>query len=136
MDALQYVVTFGGAVAVVLGWWKVVWPRLRSFTRKANSALDTLVGSDAITDPQTGRELRPAQPGAGVRLANVESALVQIGAAVTELSEIRNELVDHHRRIERLEASAIERIVTKAESASAWQAVAAAQQSDPTEEPS
>lgn len=134
LGALQYAVAAAALAVVVAGWAKWFLPRWRKVWRRANSALDTIGGSDAIVDPSSGRELRPAQPPLGTRLASLEDAVVQIVGVVTEMSELRNTVSQHEERLGSLEHAAIERVVSKAESAAAWTAIAEAQKAPPPPE--
>lgn len=101
---------------------------------------DALVGRDAVVDSITGRELAPALPGIGQRMANVETAIVAIAQQQQEIADLKVTSAIHDREIARLgdgqarlEAAMVERIVTKAESAAAWRAMEAAAQAEPTE---
>jgi hypothetical protein len=93
---------------------------------------DALVGREAVKDSITGRELSPALPGIGQRMANVETAIVAIAQQQQEIADLKVTVAVHDREIgkladgqARLEAAAVERVVSKAESAAAWRAMEA-----------
>lgn len=107
------------AVGVLGGaWLKYGRPKWRRFTSKLDAGFESIVGRDAIIDKASGREKAPAVPGIGVRMASVEDSL-----AILVSSQKR--LDDHDHRIGKLEEAAVERIVTRADSALAWRAIRA-----------
>lgn len=133
-----------GLVAAIGGAW-LRWgrPRARSFKRQAVAGRDAIIGRDAIVDTITGRELAPALPGIGARMASVEGAQVEMLDAVKHIATLlesqqaQDRRIDaHEARLQALEKGYVERVVTKAESTAAWQAVTAvAEQAAHLDEP-
>lgn len=116
-DWATFAYTVAGIIVITIGWWKGVRPWLRRIRATGTAIVETLVGRDPIIDHATGKELVPAQPGLGVRMATMESAIAL-------LADANATLANHERRIGALEQNQIERIVTRAESANMWRAVA------------
>ena len=125
---------------MLLGWLRVVRPRIRKARATLTSAQDALLGREAIIDSITGREIAPALPGVGSRMAHQEQQMELLTVSVTKLVDqqqhqiaLERRVDGHEDRIKGLEDAAIERVVGKAESASAWRAMEAiAKQGDPT----
>ena len=73
MDALSKaligVMTLG---AMIFGFFRWVRPKLKQASADIQAGRDALVGRDAIYDTITGKELAPALPGIGVRMATTE----------------------------------------------------------------
>ncbi len=118
-----------GAVVAHFRW---VRPKYRRGRDMFVAGRDSLIGRPAIVDTITGKELSPALPGIGNRMENVEQNQIETRdalrhiAAVMEGQQIQDRRIDDHEtRLHALEAAAVERIVTKAESAAAWRAVEA-----------
>lgn len=113
--------TLAGALVAVFSliaaWWRWVRPRWHSARRTATAVVETLVGREPIIDAATGRELVAPQPGLGMRMATIESALEKLADAKTTLD-------DHETRIGHLERSQMERLVARAESAQMFRAIA------------
>ena len=125
-----------GVVAIltgVAGWLKVVRPWWRGLRRDYIAGRDALVGRDAVVDSITGRELAPALPGIGQRMANVETAIVAIAQQQQDITELKTATEDIDHRVSKLEAAYVERIVTKQESAQAWRAIESAINAEPDE---
>lgn len=135
---------FIAALAGGLRWWtrKDENGQPRAFPRRLSNVVDravhTLIGRDAIMDPDSGKELKPAQPGIGERIGRVETTQHEISATLGSLSSVVEELAQtnakvvriherldgHEERIVKLEEGAAERIVSRAESAEAFRAIA------------
>lgn len=122
-----------GALALLGKYALKGWRWQRAFSRKATAVADSILGRDAVVDSITGKEIAPALPGMGVRMAHQEQQMEAITVAVTKLASQQEYLVDHERRIKALEDQAVERVVTRAESAAAWRAVEAVAKNDPPE---
>jgi len=126
------IVLLGAVVgALALLWTKVgrrSWRAYRSARTKVTAVSDAILGRDAVVDTITGREIAPALPGMGVRMAHQEQQMEAITAAVTRLASQQEALTDHERRIKALEEASVERVVTKAESAAAFRAIEAVAQ--------
>lgn len=121
-----------GVLTVLVGWLKVIRPAWRHGWGKVTAAFDSINGRPAIVDSITGAEIEPALPGIGVRMAHQEAVSVELAAAVSRLADTQEQhlaLARQVRRIDdrvaKLEAAAVERVVTKVESAEAWRAVQA-----------
>lgn len=123
-----------GLSALLGGWWRWVRPRYRKAKRTVAAVTETLVGRDAITDPSTGRELVPAQPGLGVRMATMEEAIVRLSHMDGRVTAVETTVGEHTRQIAELRDARIERLVTQAESAQAWRAMADGELTDDDEE--
>lgn len=99
------------------------WRHYRPSARRASAALDAIIGKEAVTD-RAGNLIEPAQPGLVHRVATVEEAVVEL-RHVTALYIETQKRIDHQDiRIKALEDARIERLVTQAESAQMWRAVA------------
>lgn len=127
-----------GALGII---WKVV-VRGRSTWRSAHAVftkiVDTLVGREAVVDTITGEEKLPALPGIGVRMAHQEQQMELLAITVTKLvdqqvhqTQLAQRVDEHDDRLRVLEAAQVERVITRAESAQAWQAMEAAINSTP-----
>ena len=122
------IVAVAAAVGALVILWKYglkAWRGWRLARAKVGAVTDAILGRDALVDSITGREIAPALPGMGVRMAHQEQQMEAITLAVTRLASQHEALTDHERRIKALEDSAVERVVTRAESAAAWRAVEA-----------
>lgn len=113
------------------GWWKRVRPWWKGLKRDLIGGRDALLGREAVTDSITGKELAPAQPGVGVRIANVESAIVTLAQLHVDINDLKASRDEHGQRITKLEDAAVERVVGRAESAAAFQAIEAAIKATP-----
>lgn len=130
-DGLQVALTTCTLLALWVGWVKAVRPKVRQFVRRWTSAGDALVGRPSIYDPASGRELAPELPGIGQRMATVEDAVKTLTETVAALDSINHRLDRHERQIGQnteniavIMTAAAERIVTKAEAAEMWRAIA------------
>lgn len=136
LEQTDTLVGIAGGLVVVLGallaWLRWIRPKVRRAVGRTGAALDTIAGRPPIVDNITGRELAPALPSIGERMASVEQRVDRLVEVIEGQHRQDVRLDDHEHRIEQLENAAIERIATKAESAKAWNAIAAvAQQHDP-----
>ena len=110
--------------ASVLGALAVLWKAIQRARKRAKdvsgdvvAVRDSILGRPAVVDSITGKELAPALPGIGQRMDTVERALVALADQHTAIE-------DHETRIKALEDARVERVVTQAESAAMWHAVA------------
>lgn len=125
MDALTKAIAFAvTAVGAMFGIYRWFRPKWRAISADVQAGRDALVGRDAVVDSITGKELAPALPGIGVRMATMETA-------VAKLVETTLRLDDHELRITSLEEGAVERVAAKLESAQAWRAVEAVAKATP-----
>lgn len=124
--AQEWAVILGGLVTVVaalVGWWRVVRPRIRRTRGEIVAIRDSILGREAIIDTITGVERAPALPGIGVRMAANEENLSRLTDAVAKIAESHVRLENHEQRIKALEDASVERVVARAESAQAWRAI-------------
>lgn len=113
-------------LAVLGGWLRWIRPRWRNGRREITAVRDAILGREAQFDSITGKEISPALPGMGVRMAHQEQQMELITSAVARLAETHERLENHESRIKKLEDAAVERVVARAESAAAWRAMEAA----------
>ena len=141
MDVTADVVALAVSVAALIGvavtWLRWVRPRIRRFFRQTTAVRDAILGREPIVDSITGKEIEPALPGLGVRMATTEQNVQAIAEGLAKIAEAQvnqqhlEERVDrleqdHDRRLKALEDARLERVVARAESANAWRAIAAA----------
>jgi hypothetical protein len=74
------------AVGIIWGAYRRGWPWLRRILRGVGVLWDTLVGSEPITHPVTGRELAPAKPGLGLRLERMEESQTALAETMRALA--------------------------------------------------
>jgi hypothetical protein len=119
--------TVGGLtiLAALVGYVRWARPGIKQAKSDFVAARDSIVGRDAVKDSITGREIEPALPGIGVRMAANERNLGRLTDAVAQIAQSHARLENHEERIVQLEAGAVERVMSKAESAAAWRAIAA-----------
>lgn len=140
LDNTQTVVAITGSGIAILaalgGWLKYIRPKLKKKTNAVWGAVETLAGRDAIVNRATGRVMVPAVPGIGIRMENLETKTDELTSVVKSLAKTHAVLDNHEQRIQRLEEAAVERVVTKAESAAAWRAIASIAHEPDADEPS
>jgi hypothetical protein len=112
-------------LTAVFAFFRWVRPKLKQAASDIQAGRDALIGRDAIHDTITGKELVPALPGIGVRMATTEQQMGVLTDAVAKLADSTLRLDDHDNRLRRLEEGVVERVVTRAESTAAWRAVEA-----------
>lgn len=134
-EALAAIVLVAGAIVTWVRWLR---PKIRNGVGQVVGVRDSILGRDAIVDTITGRQLAPALPGVGVRLADQERLLSEtsshlgtLSTAVAAIAESHKRLENHEERIIRLEGAVVERIVGHADSAAAWGAVEATTKAEP-----
>ena len=81
------------------------------------------MGRDAYIDPASGKEVE-ALPPLTTRVAHVEAAVVEFRHMVGLYTETQKRLDRLDHRVTALEDARVERIVSQAESAHMWRAVA------------
>jgi hypothetical protein len=127
--------------AMVVSFYRLVRPKLRRASSDIRAGRDALVGREAVFDTITGKEIAPALPGIGVRMATTELQMTTLTEAVATLADNDGRLtslelwradVDRWRGV--VDAGAVERVVTRAESAAAWRAVEAVANGTPPED--
>lgn len=130
MNDAQGVLTVIGLTLTALGAVYGAWRKLRPNIRRGSAALDAIIGKEAVTD-RSGNVMEPSQPGLVHRVATVEEAVVEFRHMVGLLTETQKTLNDHGTRIKALEDTRLEKLVTRAESAQMWRAVADNAVTDP-----
>lgn len=137
-DWSSWIITAGAVGAVLMGFFRVVWPKWRRFTTKVGGVADAILGRDAIFDRITHKELVPALPGLGVRQAKQEEQMELLTVTVTKLVDQRDYLqaltrvVDGHGdRLDALEEATLERVTSHVESAHMFKAMDTAMKSTP-----
>ena len=111
-------------LGVLVGWLRWARPRWRKVKNDALGARDALVGREAIVDRASGREVAPAIPGIGMRMATVEQALLTLIDNEKRLAALETDVKD-------LKDAAAERVLTKIESITAYDAIAKAHDAQP-----
>ncbi len=140
-EATATILGIVAVLGVLLSWLRWARPRYRRTKRDGAAIRDAILGRDPIYDSITGKELAPALPGIGHRMAVQEGQMSEMTRAVSQLAETHVQLIavnatleDHNDRIQKLEEAAVERVVAKAESAAAWRAMEAATLATPDAE--
>lgn len=125
-------------LSAIAGWAKLIRPKWRGFKGDVTAGRDALLGRDAIIDSITGKELAPALPGIGQRMAAQEQSTELLVVTVTKLvahqehaEKLEKRVDNHDDRLKALEEAAVERVVAKAESTAAWRAMEAATKATP-----
>lgn len=130
LNTLQWCLAAAGLVAILLGYWRKGRPFFKRFT----GGLDVLVGRTEFTDVATGKKV-PAIPPLGTALAEMREDITVLTTTVAVVADQQVQIKDLVTRVTALEAGMVERIVTKAESAAMWQAVAGSQEPKDEETP-
>jgi hypothetical protein len=107
----------------ILGWWWRKQPE-REAERARNAAVaDAILGRAEVLD-LSRNEIAPAQPGLVHRVSGVEEAVVEFRHAIGLLTETLKRIDTLDARLQVLERATAERLLTKAESAAMWKAIA------------
>jgi hypothetical protein len=96
-------ITLAALAGALAALHKLVWKPIKGVFTKWNSAMDTLVGYPAVTDPGSGTILKPATPPLAKRVESVEQAVVM-------LTQIDKTLTEHISWSEEWTASVNERL--------------------------
>ena len=128
-------VGLGTLAAMALGWIRWIRPRIHSGRKEVVAVRDAILGREAIMDSITGKEIAPAVPGMGVRMATTEENLRVLADAVAKIADSHLRLDDHETRLKNLEDARVERVVNRVESAQAWRTIEKAIEADPGETP-
>lgn len=131
---VAWIFTAGALVTLLAATYRKVRPWWKEMGRDVRAGRDALIGREAIVHPETGRELAPAVPGIGARMANVETAIVAIAQQQKDIAGLQATAANHDSRIGKLELAAVERVVGKAESTAAFHAIEAALKATPDAE--
>lgn len=122
--------TLGG---LLVGYLRVIRPRLRKAAARIGAALDTIAGRGPVMDSITGKQLAPELPSIGKRMDAMEGSVSRLVEVIEGQHKQDERLDDHETRLKRLEEQTVERVATKVESTQAWRAIeAVAHQSDST----
>lgn len=122
-DQLAAGLTLAGLTVGLIGAVYGAWRHYRPSVKRAGAALDAIIGKEATLD-RAGNLIEPSQPGLVHRVATVEEAVVEL-RHVTALYIETQKRIDHHDlRLKALEDARVERLITQAESAHMWRAVA------------
>ena len=138
-------IALAGAVVALItalaGWWRWVRPRIERVKKDGAAMRDAVLGREVVVDSITGRELAPALPGIGVWMAHQEDQMRLLTDAVSKIADSHRRLEHVEQRVDEiavdvadLKAASMERIMARAESAQAWQAVEAVAKSTPPEQ--
>ncbi len=76
-----------GALLTLLALWKATAPlrrRVRHVAERANRALDVVLGTPAVIDPDTEDVVIPARPDIGVRMTRTENLLTEVVLGAVE----------------------------------------------------
>lgn len=127
-EMLAYVGIAGGLVTIlggggVLGWWWRKQPERERERERGSAVADAILGEPEVRD-RSGQVIQQGRPGLVHRVSSVEEAVVQIGNMTGLLNEALKRIDTLDERLAVIERSTIERILTKAESASMWKAIA------------
>jgi hypothetical protein len=144
-EAASGVITLGAVCGVLLGVIRWCRPRFKGLRRDFIAGRDALVGRDPIFDSMTGKEIAPAVPGIGTRMANVEEAIVTIARHQTAIADLNTIVADlrlndarhdvhlarHDKDLADLKLAQVERIVSRAESTQMFKTVEVALNAQP-----
>lgn len=128
------IIGLAAVVGVIFGFFKWVRPAFRKFVRDFVAARDSLIGRDEIRDSITDEVKVPALPGIGKRVATIELAVATLVQQQAEIAQLKSSSDDHRQRIEKLEAAALERAMSHAESAQAFKTIETAIKTTPPPE--
>jgi hypothetical protein len=138
-SVLALILAVAAVVGLVLSVRRWASPRWRNVKGDGVAMRDAVIGRPAVVDTITGKELAPALPGIGVRMAHQEQQMELLAVTVTKLVDqqthqraLEQRVNLHDDRIRALEEAAVERVVGKAESAQAWSAMEAAIKATPS----
>lgn len=134
-EAVALALGITALLGVFVGWVRWVRPKIRNGRREVVAVRDAILGRDAIHDSITGKEIEPALPGMGVRMAHQEQQMQILTEAVAKIADSHLALENLEKRVKVLEDARMERVVSRAESANAWRAIAAAHEAGPNETP-
>ena len=98
-----------GLLTVTFTFFRWVRPQVKRAASDIQAGRDALIGREAIFDSITGKELSPALPGIGVRMATTEQQMSVLTDAVAKLADSTLRLDDHDQRLRRLEEGVVER---------------------------
>lgn len=121
-------------LAAFVGWVRWVRPRVRKTRDDSVAIRDAILGRDPIIDSITKKEIAPALPGIGQRMATVEQALITFAQNQHDLEVLRGRVDEHDQDIKELKDARAERVVSRVESAAAFRAMEEAIKATPDSE--
>lgn len=119
-DQLAAGLTLAGLLVGLIGAAYGVWRHYRPSVKRAGAALDAIIGKEAVKD-RAGNLIEPARPGLVHRTTTLEQAVATL---INQDARIKHLETDHGARIKALEDVRLDRLITQAESAQMWRAVA------------
>lgn len=125
LNSVDWLLGILGIAAILVGWGRgwLESPKRRTEREQNKAVADAILGEAAVKD-RNDNVITPGQPGLVHRVTTVEEAVVEFRHMVGLLTETQHTLSDHGARIKALEDARVERLVTQAESAHMWRAVA------------
>lgn len=136
MNINEWVPLAVGLVALLgalLGFLKWVRPKFRAAKKDVRAGRDALLGRDAVYDSITGKEISPALPGIGQRMASTEQNVSILTVAVGRLADMHDRVNGIEARVQRLEHGDAERQLARTESIELLRTIDNAIKSDPKE---
>jgi hypothetical protein len=132
LDSVNYTLAILGITAIFVGWWRGWWesPRRREARARDKAVAEAILGEPAVHD-LAGNIIMPSKPGLVSRTSTLEAA---VSTLVDQDTRIKHLETDHGARLKALEDARVERLVTQAESAHMWRAVADNAVNDPDAE--
>lgn len=122
-DQLAAGLTLAGLLVGLIGAVYGTWRHYRPSVKRAGAALDAIIGTEAVTD-RSGKEIEPAKPGLVHRTRTLEQTLSTLVDQDVRLKHLEDGHARNDLRLKALEDARVERLITQAESAHMWRAVA------------
>lgn len=91
IGAVFTLITVLGGMFILL---KKGYKATRKVQQKANNIYDSIVGSEPIVDPETGKVLIPARPAIGTRVATLEESIVVVTQTLEKLVDVDERLTE------------------------------------------
>lgn len=113
ITAIVGVLAILGALVAFVRW---VRPKWREMKHDARAGRDALLGREAVYDSITGKEITPALPGIGQRVASLEETSAATAVALTRLADTHTRIDGLEHRVSRLERGDAERTLARTES--------------------
>jgi hypothetical protein len=140
-EKLALLLTAATLISVIGGWLRWGRPRVTKAKQEATAMRDAILGREPMVDSITGKELAPALPGIGVRMAHQEDQMRLLTDAVSKIADSHVRLENVERRVDQhddeikdLRSAQMERVMARAESAQAWSAVEAVAKAQPPDQ--
>lgn len=119
------------ALLTLIGAGLAIW-RSKS-RRRMHAVADAILGQEEVTD-SSGGVIRRGEPGLVARVGEVEKAVIEFRHIIGILTETQKRIDLIDQRVKSLEDGRLERVVTHAESAQMWRAVAESNVEPPQDE--